>query len=222
MGELIASSLGDERHGRFDLLGRWISFQLADVVASVGKARSARGRQAAMTAATEMIVRLWQHRTDWPTGWPPERAQRRMDLLAPPSRRERDPTPTGSAWVDRLSEIQVLAVEEIQLWWKLGLLETGVEDQRELLAGVPEPARGEEEPEDIRWLRREVAAHDEAATWAKAHNARTRAAVRELAAQEFADIAARRATLVTDGLGSPLYRRRPRRRRSAQIEARRG
>lgn len=195
-----------------------MAHQLAELLRGIRQARSARGRHEAVSTATEVITRLWRHRSDFPDGWPPDAARRRMDSLTPRSNHwDPTPAPTGSAWVDRFRELSQLAMEEMQLWWKLALLETGVEDQRELLARIPEPARDEEEPEDIQWLRTELKLHDEAAAWASQHKARTRAAVRELAAEAFAEIAARRATLIAESVSARPYRR-PRRHRNASTE----
>jgi hypothetical protein len=108
--------------------------------------------------------------------------------------------PTGSAWIDRFAELDELSRAEKRLWWQLGLLETGVEDQRDALARLPDD---EDELDDLRWLRTEIRLHDDAFAWARKEKLRSRKAIQERAAGELAKLAERRAALVDEVVASP-------------------
>jgi hypothetical protein len=205
LGELIVESLSrpDDQRDEPDLLSRWISHELSAAIAAVEIARSAKARREAIASATDLIVRLWAHRTHWPRGWPPEAAKRRISQLESRiTAWAESPESSGSAWFDGAKDLDLVAVQELQLWWQLGLLEQGVEAQRALLDRLPEPADDEPESDDIRLLRREIELHDEAKAWAEAHEAKTTADVRELARARFRALAAQRSKLVRKTLAT--------------------
>lgn len=210
MADLIIAALenGSGRRNDPDLLTRWIAHQLAEVIATVEKARSARARNEALLTATELVCCLWRHRTSWPDGWPPEPARRRLAQLETPRASWLPAEPrTGSAWIDRIAELEELSRAEKRLWWQIGLLETGVEDQRDALARLPDDA---DELDDLVWLRSEIRLHDDAFAWVREEKLRSRKAVRERAAAELAKLAERRAALVAEVVASrgPAHRKR--------------
>jgi hypothetical protein len=81
LGERILTELGDPRTG--DTLTRWLAHHTAGLIdaaeqAAAHHAPDADDRAARVRAA---ILDLWQHRSAWPSGWPPPRAAALIHLL---------------------------------------------------------------------------------------------------------------------------------------------
>src|SRR5438132_2522606 len=57
-----------------DTVGRWMAHRVAELIDAAKKARGNAARARADANATELILRLWAHRSNWPKGWPPESA----------------------------------------------------------------------------------------------------------------------------------------------------
>ena len=194
MGEQIVESLtsSDDRHpGEPDLLSRWVSHEIASAIREVNKARSAAARQRAVTHATELILRVWEHRTSWPSGWPPDSARARFQAIQDPTHYSRPPK-SGSLWIDQLLDQMALSSEEARLWLKLGLLEQGVEEERALLEALPST---ENENLDVETLKRSVELHDQGALWLETNDAGTKARAKELVEKELRRIASSRRKL---------------------------
>jgi hypothetical protein len=82
LGEAILRELELERSN--DILGRWLAHHIAELMHAAKEEQSAgtatHSNQAA-GACREAILQLWQHRSHWPTGWPPARALQMARLL---------------------------------------------------------------------------------------------------------------------------------------------
>lgn len=125
LGELIVAELGLKDSN--DTLGRWMSHQLAELMSQADSAKSAIERDEARRAASELIIRLWDHRAGWPTGWPPKAT---TALSRGSSRYSRREEPTGSDWLDALPDLDSLQAREREIWTDLGLLDFDVESER--------------------------------------------------------------------------------------------
>jgi hypothetical protein len=173
-------------------------------MAAVHKAKSVRAHNQAVRAATDLILLLWEHRSDWPEGWPPKAVQTRLAQLEPrTSRWDPEPEPSGSVWFDAIRQLGLIEQDEYRLVLQIGLLEGGVEDIRALLDGLPAKPYGEEDREDIQTLKRQVALHDEARKWATNQGAETIAEVRALAEGEFRKLARDRRVVIQSLVTSP-------------------
>lgn len=67
LGATIVQSF--EREG--DRLSQWMAHRLAELLDVAETGRTKAQREAAAEQATDLIVRLWQQRREWPGGWPP-------------------------------------------------------------------------------------------------------------------------------------------------------
>jgi len=76
LGERILTEL-DEVHTN-DTLTRWLAHHIADLIEAAGQVSGASAPDADARAA---ILQLWQHRSAWPSGWPPPRALATVRLL---------------------------------------------------------------------------------------------------------------------------------------------
>lgn len=82
LGETILRELNLE--GTNDNLSRWLAHHIAELMDAAKKEQDSgtptHSNQAAH-ACRDAILQLWQHRTHWPTGWPPARALKMAELL---------------------------------------------------------------------------------------------------------------------------------------------
>ena len=81
LGERILAELDDARTN--DTLTRWLAHHTAGLIDAAARARAAGApdADARAAAARAAILELWQHRSAWPTGWPPPRATAIVRLL---------------------------------------------------------------------------------------------------------------------------------------------
>ena len=173
-------------------------------MAAVHKAKSARAHNQAVRAATDLILLLWEHRSNWSEGWPPKAVQARLAQLEPrTSQWDPEPEPSGSVWSDAIRQLDAIEHCEYRLVLQVGLLEDGVEDVRALLDALPATPYGEEDPADMETLKRQVALHDEARKWATSQGAETVEELRALAQGEFRKLARNRRVLIQSLVKSP-------------------
>lgn len=104
LGERILVELGDPRTN--DTLLRWLAHHTAGLIAAADQAadRGAPDADDRATRARAAILGLWQHRSAWPSGWPPPRAASLVRLL------DRLPEPDDSGWGahNLLGELQLI------------------------------------------------------------------------------------------------------------------
>ena len=199
MGEQIVVALeaGKRRPGEPDLLSRWIAQEVARAIAAAERSRTEAARREAITHASDLILKLWEHRSDWPDGWPPEDARRRAEQFTQSRATDAEPGKSGSPWLDRLRELEDIWLEEGLLWWRLGLLETGVETSRNLVEALPEDRRS---GPDIDLIRREVKLRDLGEAWLRERGADTKQKARELIEETLEEHARRRHELLNGAL----------------------
>jgi hypothetical protein len=204
LGERIIESLNPmpREHGEPDLLTRWICHEVADALAAVNRARSARARSQAVQQAAHLVMLLWEHRSHWPSGWPPHQIRDQLAQLEPRTGPfDRDPEPSGSPWFDALRKLNAIGDTERLRFVQMGLIEQGVDDERAALDVAPR-ALAEDERDDVETMKRLVRIHDAATEWLQENNARTSAEVRDFLGREFRRLASARRRLVTDLLPS--------------------
>jgi hypothetical protein len=81
-------------------------------------------------AAADLILRLWDHRTSWPKGWPPEEAEEfrrglRDDRYPERSDQAEEPNP----WLAGIGELADLHREEYRVWRRLAFAEASFEEE---------------------------------------------------------------------------------------------
>ncbi|MFC9250400.1 hypothetical protein [Amycolatopsis thailandensis] len=71
LGERILTELGETQTN--STLTRWLAHHVAGLMDTADRARAAGSpdADARQAEARSAILQLWQHRTDWPYGWPP-------------------------------------------------------------------------------------------------------------------------------------------------------
>jgi hypothetical protein len=81
LGERILAELDEAR--RNSTLARWLAHHVAALIQAADEARatSAPDADARAAEARVAILQLWQHRSDWPAGWPPPRAAHMARIL---------------------------------------------------------------------------------------------------------------------------------------------
>jgi hypothetical protein len=81
LGERILAELGEA--ATTNTLTRWLTHHVARLVDAADRARAARApdTDARDAEARTAILELWQHRSAWPSGWPPSRAAAIVQLL---------------------------------------------------------------------------------------------------------------------------------------------
>jgi hypothetical protein len=123
LGERIVAELGLEEST--DTLSRWMAHHIAEAIT-----RAEKGRRKDKDAAADLILRLWEHRTSWPNGWPPEQAETfrrglRDDRYEPRSASADDKNP----WLARIGELSELHREEYEVWRRLAFAEASFEEE---------------------------------------------------------------------------------------------
>ena len=114
LGAMIVRSF--EQEG--DLLSQWMAHRLAELLDVAATGRTRAQREAAAALATDLILRLWQQRRDWPRGWPPgdwsSLLERLQDLEKTPAWQRRFSTPSSdpSDWASVLTEFDHLEIAE--------------------------------------------------------------------------------------------------------------
>ena len=81
LGERILAELDATRTN--STLARWLAHHVAALIQAADDARSTSAPDAGARAAEARaaIFQLWQHRSDWPAGWPPPRAAHMARIL---------------------------------------------------------------------------------------------------------------------------------------------
>lgn len=198
--EVVASLEASASPSDPDLLTHWICHEIAGVLDQLANAPE---DEALKSKARELVFAVWSRRSHWPSGWPPPAVAKRFNDIS------RDVAPwmldrvesSDSVWLRRWIELRDICVEEMRLWWQMGLLETGVDAERGALATF---AAGEQEEtglgeaEDLSLLRQQVELHDEATTWAQDAGVLDLSARKAFIEERLQELADRRASLTDE------------------------
>lgn len=117
LGERIVTELGLDEST--DTLSRWMAHHVAEAIT-----RAEKGSRKHKEAATDLILRLWDHRTSWPKGWPPEEAEEfrrglRDDRYPERSDEAEEPNP----WLAGIVALTDLHRAEYRVWRRLAFAE---------------------------------------------------------------------------------------------------
>jgi hypothetical protein len=123
LGERIIEELGLEEST--DTLSRWMAHHIAEAIT-----RAEKGRRKDKDEAAELILELWEHRTSWPRGWPPEEAETSRRGLRDDRYGDGGTTSEGGTnpWLARLGELAELHREEYEVWRRLAVAESSLEE----------------------------------------------------------------------------------------------
>jgi hypothetical protein len=130
LGRQISAELGVDERG--DTLSRWIAHRIAELLDRSEKARRKTDRETAAREIEDLILRVWEQRTSWPTGWPPETAARITDLLADryPRYRSDEEQESPSPWLDALQRLERVHWREKQILLQAALADLDLGDER--------------------------------------------------------------------------------------------
>jgi len=138
LGERIVTQLGLDDSD--DTLGRWMAHRVAELIE-----QAERNDDEAKKQASELILRLWARRSDWPHGWPPAETEKIRERLETPSYPERPERREGDGpWLARLTALDRLHYAEYEVWLRLALADADTDEE---IAAAEEQADDLEENE---------------------------------------------------------------------------
>lgn len=111
-----------------------MAHRIAELLVEADKARKKADRDALKSSVADLVLRLWQHRSCWPEGWPPSSAVAILDQLEQserffPGRVE----PGNSPWLDAFGKLKSIQAEEQAVWIEAGLLDFDMRQEREAI-----------------------------------------------------------------------------------------
>jgi hypothetical protein len=135
LGKRIALQLDLEDDN--DLLAHWMSHRIAELIAA-GE-HEGPNREQIKRECTDLILRVWEHRSHWPKGWPPPAAAELLQALDdshPATRRRRIPKMTS--WLDGLSKLRKLHDREDSVWRKASIASLDIQQELMWLTNDPD------------------------------------------------------------------------------------
>lgn len=163
LGATIVRSF--EREG--DRLSQWMAHRLAELLDAAEAGRTQAQREAAAEQATDLILRLWQQRREWPRGWPPGEwgtlLERLQELETTPTwqRRFSPPSNVPPDWASALTELNRIEIAERHIVMSAALVSM---DAKEIEDWATASAKAGELDELIDQLERNVEAARRALT----------------------------------------------------------
>jgi hypothetical protein len=138
LGQTIVRELHLE--ASVDTLGRWMAHYLAELLAEAE--RPGPQQDAARRRCSDFVLKLWEKRAAWPTGWPPAGAAAVLAAIYPLARPERgrghreepDEPMAPLPWTQHFEAMHSLQERELRVWHAAILTEYDLENERTLLA----------------------------------------------------------------------------------------
>ena len=132
LGRLIVRQLGLEETQ--DTLSRWLAHRIAEVMTAAEEASDARERAELGEECEELILRVWERRSNWPHGWPPAEAAEALDRLMPTHGVFRNQGALEPVtWLDALPRLEEMQAREVRLVLRAGLLDSPASEAEEWL-----------------------------------------------------------------------------------------
>lgn len=120
--------------GEGDRLSQWMTHRLAELLDAAETGNTQAQREAAEEQATDLILRLWQQRREWPRGWPPGEwstlLKRLQELETTPTwpRRFSSPSNVPSDWASALTELDRIGISERHIVVSAALISMDAKD----------------------------------------------------------------------------------------------
>ena len=133
LGRQISAELGVDERG--DTLCRWMAHRIAELLDLSEKAKRKADRESAAREVEDLILGVWERRTSWPNGWPPESAARITELLADryPRYRSDEEQVSPSPWLDALQRLERVQWRERQILLQAALADLDFGGERRAL-----------------------------------------------------------------------------------------
>jgi hypothetical protein len=148
----------------YDITSQWIAMYLAQLMTEASTQSDPKAAKDAAAACAELILTVWERRSDWPDGWPPGRADQLLNSLESigTTRRRLSMPPEGAprTWIDALPVVAASLDAERDLWELAALTSL---DVGELEAAIEGPQLDASEQIERNDLKRIVKAANEAA-----------------------------------------------------------
>ncbi len=122
MGDHIVQRLGLEKS--VDTLGRWMAHRITELIERAGDERAKR-------EATDLILRCWERRRGWTSGWPPGDLGDALKFADRELGREPGREEPTLPWASRLAATRRSLDEEYSVWFSLALAEDPPESPAE-------------------------------------------------------------------------------------------
>ncbi|MEU5993882.1 hypothetical protein ABZ806_33335 [Spirillospora sp. NPDC047418] len=159
---IIAELGGDDA----PLLARWMSLRIAELMHQTQEATDAATREEAARACADLVLRVWEKRSNWPQGWPPESANHVITALEQRNQWQRARVPEQDqdlSWLTALPAAFDSIEEEQELWRLVALAATDPSDIRAWLE-QPGAALGEQERNQLESIAEAAGRADEQLT----------------------------------------------------------
>ncbi len=130
LGMRITAELGGND---VPLLARWMALRIAELIQKMEAAADATAREDAARACADLVLRVWEARSNWPQGWPPESAAQVVASLeerAPWQRAILPEREEDLSWLTTLPAAFDSLEEEKDLWRLIALADTDPSDIR--------------------------------------------------------------------------------------------
>jgi hypothetical protein len=144
LGKQIVNELGLDNS--VDTLARWMAHRVAELIERAEHTSTDEERDLARRECSDLIIRLWERRTQWPYGRPlGEVAEFLENLINEPSRYNQTPQESDKhTWVGSLLRLLSLLEREEAVCRNAAIAELNLEKEREWLSQHSEDLSAEE------------------------------------------------------------------------------
>lgn len=130
LGQLILTELKQAETNK--TLTRWIAHRIAELMERGESTDAQQTREEARRECTDLIIRLWQSRQQWPDRVPLSKLVSLLVKAIPPEPSRGNPPPKEpSTWIEAIAPLDQLQAEEMFLCWQAACLDI---DEAELEA----------------------------------------------------------------------------------------
>jgi hypothetical protein len=131
LGRRIVDELGLEKG--VDTLARWMAHYIAELMSTAAHAATTEERLRIEQQCAEIVLRVWERRSSWPSGWPPAGAEELTRALADRPYQGSD-LPAKTTWAGAIPYLEELHRRELRVYLNGALLVTDTSSEQSWLA----------------------------------------------------------------------------------------